>query len=165
MVRPFPLEGAAGATIGGATPIGAGGGTKGSFVGSFGAFASMAASSVAGGGRLGAIGLSGEWILSELPPTIAIGAGARDGESGAVPGLRLSDDVMLFVEGGTGWIGGGAPNGSGVAPRGGKPAGTSPIGIAGGIRLGDSGAVRCASRATPPAGLLGGGGAGAPSSR
>lgn len=152
-------------------PIGAGGGTNASLVGSFGAFASIAASSVAGGGRLGEIALSGDLIVSELPPTIAMGAGAREGESGPVPGLRFSGDVMLFVEGTIGWIGGGEPSIAPGAPRvdasaASAPATLMPAGVAAGIRLGESAAVRCASRATPPAGrLAGGGGAGAPTSR
>ena len=93
---PFTVEGAGGYAIG------TGGGANESFVGTFGAFASMAARSDEGGGRLGEIGWAGELTLSEPPPTIAIGAGTREGESGDVPGLSPSapkGDVMLFASG------------------------------------------------------------------
>lgn len=168
--RPFAVDGAGGYVIGT-------GGTNGSF----GAFASIAARSDVGGGRLGEIGLSGELILSELPPTIASGAGVRDGASGDVPGFRFSapnGDVMLFVEGTMGATAGGEPSIS-VGGRLGTPiasaaaVGTSWLslipaaGAALARRRGESVPKRCVSGAPPPSeGLLGGGGgAGAPVSR
>ena len=147
------LEGAAGGTDG-ASPfmvgggagyaIGIAGGTNASFV----------------GGRLG-IGLSGAALIrSDEPPTMAFGAGVRPAASDVVPGLRFNGpngDVMLFVEGTIGWIGGGGR------------ASTDGASFTPGDMLAkrESPPIRCISGAPLSDGRLagGGGGAGAPFSR